>query len=384
MAKQSIVFTTGIADTLYSGGQKINENFDELYNAVSTLETNGTIQPDNLDFIYHSLLLSTSFEDCYYDIFREENTVTLGGLIEPVHHLEGHYYSGYNGSALWTQVVSGSTTQYSFYSHVEVSDGLTIQTQYSTDGITYVNCNSEDVTIVEAGFTNLWLKIIWLGTGNIDSFGVAYTKNNTNLVSKTRFLTTSIAPSAGIPSGTNYVIPENNYYTTDEKSLDVYLNGIRQAVNIDYREIDSSTIKWLTEPVSGDVIVCSEQIGYVDIGNNNRIVLLAEHNSVGNHSIPDIVLGNRYGLKIVGTETLIVNDTTPTYSMSNTITRGAGNKITQIDETSSLGTRTTTYTYNTDNNITIETLYVNGSLVKTTTYTYSGNNITGWSVSYNV
>ena len=37
MAKQSIVFTTGIADTLYSGGQKINENFELVKDDFSNL-----------------------------------------------------------------------------------------------------------------------------------------------------------------------------------------------------------------------------------------------------------------------------------------------------------------------------------------------------------
>lgn len=390
MARQVLKTDHTDFDTLYSGAGKINDNFEELYDAVSSLESTGIIQPDNVDFTYHSLLISSAFNECYYDIFREEGTVTLDGTPIPVHHLEDQYYSGYSGSQLYTEVVSAAPSGCSsFFVYIDTSEDFSYDVEYSINGTDWISCtasvSASDNIYTSEDYTELWLKFIWNGTGNLYSFGVLYDYMGFGFTSKTRFLTTYIAPSA-IPSGTYLEVPEDNSYTFDGKSMDVFKNGLRLNEGIDYREINSTTIELLLNVEEDDVLTFSEQFGYVDSSDDNRSMILEEHDEGGLHKLKDqIFTSERFGLRLVGTEQLVVDPDTPTYTLSYTATYDVDGNVTEITETSSLGVKTTTYTYNIDGYVSTEVVDLDGATIKTTTYTYNvDNDLTSWSVVYNV
>jgi hypothetical protein len=389
MPRQVIKREVDDFDSLYSGAGKINDNFEEVYTAISSLEISGELQPDNVDFTYHSLLMSSSFNSCYFDIFREEGTVSLGGFSDPVHDLEGQYYSGYSGSELYTQVASAAPSgSSSFYVYLDIDEALPFDTYYSINGVDWIECSEEvandEIVYTSSSFDDLWFKFVWGGTGNIYSFGVLYDYSGFTFISKTRFLTTYVAPS-GIPSGTIFDIPEDNSYTQDGKSLDIFKNGLRLAEGLDYEETSRTSITWLVDIESDDVITFTEQFGYVDSSDDNKSLILEEHDISGNHTLKDkIFTSDKFALNLVGSEPLVVDIDNPEYTLSYSITRDGSDNVTSITEESSLGTKISTYSYDIDGNLEIETVTLNGSTVRVTTYTYTDGDLVSWETIYSV
>jgi hypothetical protein len=73
-----------------------------------------------------------------------------------------------------------------------------------------------------------------------------------------------------IPAGTNITLPNNATYTTDGKSLEVYLNGLRLINGVDFTEVDNRTIQLTsTNLVAGDTLIFTEKYGYVDTSVDN-------------------------------------------------------------------------------------------------------------------
>lgn len=373
MGRQELKYDpAGEYDTQLTAAIKINAMTDEIYSALSNLETTTLLQPDNVNFIYHSLLYSSPFKKCFYDIFREEGTVTLGGSPIPTYDAVNQCYLGHSGSTLVQKVIEGSTSYNKIYINVEKDPALTITVTYSFDGTVWESAIIGSYLDVSA-FTDLYIKITWTGSGNIYSFGVLYDHEELTYVSRTRWREVYTVPTF-YDVDSLFTIPGSQRYTVDGKSLRFYVNGIRLFNGVDYEEVDNKTIRLLRVLEVGDIVVCEEDIGYIDSTEENRNIILAEHNEDGTHALVDVFNATNIGVRsYAGSLKTILNNSTNfdencTYSYTNGL-------VTRIEKVNSLGTLRFDYTYNEYNDLVTVTTYLNDALVKTITYTYAETGI---------
>ncbi len=98
------------------------------------------------------------------------------------------------------------------------------------------------------------------------------------------------------------VIPNDQIYTVDGQSLEIFHNRIKLIRGVDYQEIDNKTVRFLINIWNGDYLLFRESYGFsgeTSIVNADTLdgyhesdfmridKFLAEHNVDGWHSLPD-------------------------------------------------------------------------------------------------
>jgi hypothetical protein len=241
------------------------------------------------DVSYMTLLDSSPFGRCYYDAFNlEDEKVVPSGDPLPTYYTMGSYWAGESGSVLTSlNAVEGGGTHYAFFPHVDHSvAGGGMLVEYSTDGATWAECTPDETTNVLSGFTELFLRLTWRGTGDLASFGVLYEGQNNSYITDQRLREVLVA-QVGYAPGTIIAVPGVGRYTIGGKDFEVYLNGSRLVKNIGYQEVTPATIRTLVAISPGDTLEFSERYGYVDKSWENRVRLDAEHDLAGRHVLRD-------------------------------------------------------------------------------------------------
>jgi len=111
------------------------------------------------------------------------------------------------------------------------------------------------------------------------SFGVFYGSWNYSIGTYTRLREYFVA------SSTNQIItvPNAGSYTIGEKALELYLNRVRQILDVDYTETDLHTVQMLVPVNSGDVIEFYEKYTYADLSSDNTILMNTHIADTGVH-----------------------------------------------------------------------------------------------------
>ncbi len=270
----------------------------------------GDLQAEELQ--YTTLLQSSGFEECYYDIFDMPNTVTLSGSPAPVYSSNNSFYEGSSGAVIEQEIVTNAENDlYRFLVHVESDEIAALSAQYQTDKTVLLSPEDqwvsfdlkENITVLE-GFKTLKIKITWNGAGNLYSFGVLYQEANYAYTTDTRMLE-YLPLTVAYPANTQITLPNNAVYTENNKSLEIYLNGARLTPTVDYDEVNNQTVKFKIALNISDKLIFTEKFGYVDtsIENHNRINL--QHNDVGEHILTDEDTGQRYKLSVKSGELIL-------------------------------------------------------------------------------
>lgn len=291
---------------------------------------------------YQFLLASSSFEDCYFDILSDEDTITATATFER----QTSEFSGVIGNTLISPniIESGSYSVF-FLEHIQTGTALT--EEYSIDG------GTEWITIPEDGLVNLdtvtsdfRVKFTWAADDSIiSSFGVLYNEtgvtyfSNTKLFEKYEVIADTSAPFV-------MSLPNDKYYTNDGKSLQVFRNRLRMWEGIDYNEYSKSSIEWLSDLKAGDSIIFEEQYGYVDISQDNadKMIKLEKNyitkTSGYTASASDFIFASTSSgiftidlpsSPVIG-DTVIVQDISGTFDTQNLTIGRNGNTIMGIDE----------------------------------------------------
>ena len=228
------------------------------------------------DLSYYFLLDDAPFAHIYYDIFKKDGTITLVSGNAGFNYNESCYEITADSShpTIFEQTILDGyeDTIYRFLVHVTADDNPTVE--YSIDnGNSWIECELDKIILVSQGFQNLKVRFTFTTNTKFYSFGVLYKFQYNSYISNYRMFEV-LNVDSDIPHGTNIHIPHNSRYTTDGKSLEVYVNGIRMINGVDFTEIDTRTISFTSLDLkAGDQIIFIEQFGYVDLSieNNSKL-----------------------------------------------------------------------------------------------------------------
>lgn len=106
------------------------------------------------------------------------------------------------------------------------------------------------------------------------SFGLFYGVWDYTMGSYTRLREYYVSPN---DQGFNASIqvPNGASYTVGEKALELYVNRVRQILDTDYHETDSTHVEMLVPINAGDVVEFYEKFGYADFSESNENALNA-------------------------------------------------------------------------------------------------------------
>ncbi|MCK5016121.1 MAG: hypothetical protein KAS32_03535 [Candidatus Peribacteraceae bacterium] len=263
------------------------------------------------DIMYESLLMHSTFSECYYDIFRKNSLVVPSGSPTPSHSENNTSWSGSSGSVLTTYELvayDGTSTIFRFYPHIEADDAAVITGEYAIDGTNWISMTFDEIHHIPAGFDSLVFRFTWGGTGEFTSFGTLYLNNDyvTNTATRMFELFTVVGNQT---QPYDITLPNNAYYVVDGKSLEVYRNGIRQIIGTHYEETDENTIRFIVDLTDTDIIMFTEFFGYVDLSTENidrvdRMLglespFLPSVNSLSTESITDQGGGSNIQFKVI-------------------------------------------------------------------------------------
>jgi len=224
------------------------------------------------DLEYYSLLLSTPFQDVYYDKLLEDSLHIVSGSAN--HNRYDSKYIIQSGTTLETDdLLNLSENDYRFFVHLNSS--VTPNIEYSVDGgTTWSTCEPDKIITVSAGFKKIRFRFTFNSDAELNSFGVLY---HYKIPGGAYFSDTRMFEILNIeedkPEGTIITLPNGATYTPDSKSLEVYLNRVRLIPNVDYEEVDSMSVKFKLPLHAGDTIVFTEKFGYVDVSEDNNTKL---------------------------------------------------------------------------------------------------------------
>jgi len=254
---------------------------------------------------YYFLVNDLPFTSIYFDCFNED-TLTKDGSPVPEYHQNGTNYHCFNGSILLTDdIIDSEDTLYRFLLHYETTEvndttpDITIE--YSIDqGNTWNtldNSKLDDIVLISDGFNTLRFRFTFNNECYFNSFGVCYNYDFNQYTSDTRmFEILTVDQDYTAPK--EITIPNGSTYTTNNKSLEIYLNRARLIPTVDYEEVDSRTVRFLVDLKQNDTIVFTEKYGYVDTSIDNKSRLDYEHNNQGQHIFTDLTTGTKYRLAV--------------------------------------------------------------------------------------
>jgi len=239
------------------------------------------------DELYSTWLSKSSFLEVKYDKFGDPGTVTIGG--DATYNSTEHRYDGTLVGVATIEsgeLLPDTSTRYRFEINTELTTGTTVTAEYNI-GAGWVSANLNEVVTIDAGFTTLKVKLTFTADGAIESFGVLYNETGFVYQTDTRMFETYIVLADSV-SPNVITLPSNALYTVDGKSLEVYFRGVRLINGVDFTEDNNSQVTLLKDVSTGDPILFTEKIGYVDTSIDNKIRLDQEHEADGSHTFPYI------------------------------------------------------------------------------------------------
>jgi hypothetical protein len=237
---------------------------------------------------YEIALTQSSYTKCFYDLL--EKTTYIGNSTNVSFSLlENAYTVGTGGNFTTINLFENNdiTAQKRIHvifdvrketgESVKQGSGYTAYYQYNTDPNFYPLPSNGEIEKPDP-ITTLKLKFVNNSSEAliVNSYGFLYDENiSLGLAVQPSLYEEWIAPTA-VGAGTNITIPNFQIYTPNGKSLDVYVDGIRQRINDDYIEVDETTIKVLKAFDAGSEFVFKQEYGYIDTSNDNleRIIRL--------------------------------------------------------------------------------------------------------------
>jgi len=252
------------------------------------------------DLTYYFLLDDNPFNKIYYDAFKTDDNITVVQGTAEFDRADTKFVISDTStqSCIFEtpNVLDNTDTYYRFLVHIEASVNCTVE--YSTDdGSTWNNCNTDELVLDSSGFTSLKFKFTFDNDGEFYSFGVLYNYDFNEYTSDTRmFEILTVDQDYTAPK--EITIPNGSTYTTNNKSLEIYLNRARLIPVVDYEEVDSRTVRFLVDLKQNDIIVFTEKYGYVDTSIDNKSRLDYEHNEQGQHIFTDLTTGTKYRLAV--------------------------------------------------------------------------------------
>jgi len=215
---------------------------------------------------YSFLLSSTSYNNCYFDIFDTDLTVTVSNLtIDKQNTL----YSGNSGATLTTPnlIDIPCKDMYLYYNSFNDSDIYTIE--YSANSGVWTPLTDNHLVFTN-NITDLKIKFTWTMTTSLLSFGLLYNYNPTSMYSTKVRLRETYTAVSNLVAPFTLDIPNSGYYTKDSNSLDIFLNGVKLVNSIDYTENTSTSVNFLVNVNTSDVLEFIENYGYIDISSNTQ------------------------------------------------------------------------------------------------------------------
>jgi len=252
-------------------------NLSDIYKKLSTIDFSSLSSSGgyvNYDEVGYLILLNTMpFNQIYYDVFNESGTINVVEGSAIYNSASKCYDIKVDESSKLAiietpEIINDSNTYYRFYVFVDATN--TPKIEYSIDGgTTYKEIDPNKIILVESGFNKLKLKFTFDKDSKFYSYGVLYDYEFTGYTTDTRMFEVYQVPN-DMTAPVDIILPNGATYTTDGKSLEVYLNGKRLVNNIDFEEVDSHTVRFNINLNKGDVIVFTEKYGYVDTSIENK------------------------------------------------------------------------------------------------------------------
>lgn len=94
-------------------------------------------------------------------------------------------------------------------------------------------------------------------------------------------------PSSDISIGTPVTLPNGATYAIGENSLEIYVNRAKMVEGIDYNEINESQISFTFPIYAGDIIEYIERYTYIDVSQDNNILLQNHINDESIHGLDE-------------------------------------------------------------------------------------------------
>ncbi len=256
---------------------------------------------------YEFLLNSLPYKNCFFDTFMDTDNIDSANT-SATYDTENTCYSGVAGSQLQTVDILAldSNTYESFFFVMRTSDDSLINAYYSTDnGTTWNELSDSSKVTIKNGFSSLIIRFSYLGVASVYSYGVFYNRmpvSYTSDVQAFEYMTVTSDHTAPWQC----TLPNNMVYTTDGKSLEVYLNRVRLANGYDFEETDNRSITLNIDITAGDTLLFVQKYGVVDNSIENQKRLDYEHNAIGQHIFKDLVTGQLFRLVVInGTISLL-------------------------------------------------------------------------------
>jgi hypothetical protein len=254
------------------------------------------------EFEYQFLLSTSSFNQAFFDVFSELNTVTKndgGTTSNVVYSALNTTYIVQSGSSIETpnNLIEDGSTQYDFF--LSTNDDGNFTYQYTIDN----GSNWQEIPIdgkfrISAGTTQIKLRFVSTAAdAEIKSFGLLFDDNGFESVTNVK-LRENFTVAALITSGNPVSIPYGKKYTNDGKSLEVRYEGLTLVPGKDYTELSETTLSFNFDLNEGDIVEFEEFYGYVDVSNENSARIDKEHGTDGSHILTDTVTGIAYKLQI--------------------------------------------------------------------------------------
>jgi len=239
---------------------------------------------------YAEILDKTPYAFGYYDLFDE---VDQGDSVnnfhlnyngqETLYEVEDHPTGPWfiTSKNIWNPVHVG--TSYSFFVHVLTNevDNTGINVAYSLvgsgggDPLVYSDPNWIPISANDTITPNVPINELYLrfelnsSSVKFHSFGIFYGTWAYSYATYTRLREYFTASS----TSQTITVPNGGSYTVGTKALELYVNRVRQILDVDYTEVDKHTVQMLVPVNSGDLIEFYEKFGFADFSEDNSITI---------------------------------------------------------------------------------------------------------------
>jgi parallel beta-helix repeat protein len=163
------------------------------YDDVSFVDNSDLLNSQTInerDLFYQNTLDRIQFLKCYYDIFAEVDTLSLGGSTLPQYSSFDFSYYGLPGSTAITGELVDGNTYYGAWLYMQADTTGTVSAEYSTDNEANWDAVPSD-GYIPGEFNTLKIKFTWLVAGKMYSFGLFYDYSGSLAVVQQGFCQTS-------------------------------------------------------------------------------------------------------------------------------------------------------------------------------------------------
>lgn len=254
-----------------------------IYNTGGTGGGGGVGDWTKDDVNYQTMLEHSDYQYVVYDKFLEDNMIKTVGQSDWFETDLGNYLMQ-NGATVETvellPVQGDSGPFYSFFPSFD-SD-VALNAEYTIDGTTWASFNSDELVLMPSGFNSLKFRFTSNAVTKFYSYGVLIGETGYGSGSAFAFRERYVVPT-DMTSPVILELPNNYRYHADKKSLQVFHNRVQLIEGLDYNEVGtgiSNQIEFIVDLDTDDEIIYQEYYGYVDVSEDNRILIEALDSTV--------------------------------------------------------------------------------------------------------